>query len=187
LAFSPLHVLAQSAPPALDRVQFGIGYIGNAPEEMAGGGAYVLLPRAGGIGIYVDAKFDIENRSSDRGFEPDLTASQIEGELGGKFVKKEGSWWSANAAFIRPVTPYMMAYGGAGIAHRTLYRLYDEAGTEVGQGGVVWAEDPEAEENRVNLMAGIMLRLTSRVTTHFGFETQPRGVTVGATLRIPSW
>jgi hypothetical protein len=62
-----------------------------------------------------------------------------------------------------------------------------DANSGLGEGGVVWAEDPGAQETRANLMVGIIMRLTGRVSTHLGLETQPRGLTVGASLRIPRW
>jgi hypothetical protein len=166
----------------------GIGYIANAPEAMVGGGGYVILPVRGGIGLFVDAKFDISNPSGERGYDPAVTASRIRDEVGGEFIKEEESWWSANVGLLRPVTPFLMVYGGGGFARMTLFELYEvDPESGVGEGGVVWAEDPGAEETRVNFMAGIIMRLTARVSTHFGVETQPRGLTVGASLRIPRW
>lgn len=194
--FAVFLALALSAPAAQAQVlaerptglQFGVGYVANAPEEMAGGAAYAIFPTMGGIGLYVDAKFDVDNAKDQRGYDPGVTAEYVENVAGGSYVRKEGSWWSVDAAVVRPLSPYLMVYGGGGIAHRTLFRLYDvAAATGVGVGGVVWAEDPRGEEDRVNLMAGLLLRLSSRITTHFGVETQPRGLTVGASLRLPAW
>lgn len=167
--------------------QFGLGYVVSAPEEMAGGGAYVILPTMGGIGLYVDAKFDIENPKDRRGYDAGVTAEYVENVAGGDYVRKESSWWGVNAAIVRPLSPYLMVYGGGGVAHRTLFRLYDVVESGVGFGGEVWADDPRGEESRVNLMAGLLLRLSSLVSTHFGLETQPRGMTVGASLRLPAW
>ena len=178
----------QSSPPPLTRAQFGIGYVANAPEVMAGGAGYVILPRWGGIGLYLDAKFDISSPSGERGYDSSVTAAQVRDEVGGDYIKGEGSWRSANAAVLRPVTPFLIVYGGAGYAWKTAFELYQvEQDSGVGEGGVVWAEDPAGEETRVNLMAGVIMRLTGRVSTHFGFETQPRGLTVGASLRLPRW
>ncbi len=168
--------------------RFGIGYVADAPEEMAGGSTYVIVPWAGGIGLLVDAKFDIENPSDLRGYDPNVTADYVENIVGGRYIRREGSWWSLDAAVVRPLSPYLMVYVGGGMAHRTLFRLYQvDTGTGVGVGGVVWAEDPRAEETRVNLMTGLLLRLSPWITTHFGIETQPRGFTVGASLRFPAW
>ena len=44
---------------------------------MAGGGAYLVTRYLGGIGVYLDAKFDIEDPSGDRDFESGLTADEV--------------------------------------------------------------------------------------------------------------
>jgi hypothetical protein len=36
-------------------------------------------------------------------------------------------------------------------------------------------------------MLGVFFRLTSLISSQFGFETQPRGITAGASLRLPRW
>jgi len=188
LASSSLPASGQSAPPALSRAQFGIGYVANAPEAMAGASGYVILPRWGGIGLYLDAKLDVSNPTGDRGYDDAITAAQVRNREGGEFINGEGSWWSANAAILRPVTDFLVVYGGGGVARKTRFELYQvDQDSGIGVGGVVWVEDPEAEETRVNFMAGVIMRLTGRVSTHFGFETQPRGLTVGASLRLPRW
>ncbi len=101
-------------PPPLRHPQYGIGYVANLPDVQAGGSAYVLLPRWGGIGLYVDAKFGVSGPSHELGYDTSVTAAQIENDLGGTFVKVESSWWSANAALMRPFSPYFTLYVGGG-------------------------------------------------------------------------
>lgn len=181
---------AQSRPRVreLDGLQFGIGYIANAPDMVTGGGAYVIFPKWGGIGIYVDAKFDPENPSDSEEFEPGLTAVQAQNEVpGARFVEHESSYRSFNVALVRPVSPYLMIYGGGGLAYRTEYQEYEEPSKNYGRGGIFWVEAPSRDETRFNIMLGIMMRMSSRLTSHFGFETQPRGITAGLSFRLPSW
>ena len=177
------------APAPLTEAQFGIGYVANLPDVQVGGAAYVLLPKWGGIGLYVDAKFATGGPSKDAGYDPNVTAEEIENEVGGNFIKDESTWWSANAALLRPLSPYFTLYAGGGVAHRTTYRQYDgiDRDLNIGFGGVVWAEDPRDEGYQANFMVGMITRLSSRISAHFGYETQPSGVTAGATLRIPRW
>lgn len=189
LAVSGPPALGQSTPQPLTGVQFGIGYVANAPEAMAGASGYVVLPWWRGLGLYVDAKLDVSGPTGERGYAPDITVAQI---LGGdykkEFIKGEDSWRSVNAAILHPVNSFLGLYGGAGVARKTSFELYQvDPDSGVGEGGVVWAEDPEAEEVRVNLMAGLITRLTPEVSSHFGFETQPRGLTVGISFRLPRW
>ncbi len=175
-------------PQPLTTTQYGIGYVANAPDATVGGGAYVLSPRWGGIGVYLDAKFDISNPTDERGYDPSVTSQQVADMVGGQFRGTEASWRSMNVALMRPLTPSLIAYAGGGMARMTVFDLYNVDPEEpVGLGGLVWAENPDATETRVNLMVGFLMRLTSRVSAHFGYETQPAGATVGASLRIPRW
>jgi len=176
------------APPPLQHTQYGIGYVGNLPDVQVGGSAYVLVPRWGGVGVYVDAKFGVGGPSSERGYDGSVTAARIENELGGTFVKEEGEWWSANAAVMYVFSPYLTLYAGGGVAHLSPYRLYNiDRELGVGVGGVVWARDPRGDEYRPNMMLGMITRLTSRVSAQIGYETQPDGVTAGLSLRLPRW
>jgi hypothetical protein len=186
LATGPL--AGQTPTPGLERTHFGIGYVANAPGLLAGGNAYLVIPRWGGVGIYVDAKFDIDNPSGDDAFVDSLDATQVANQVtGAEFVDAESSWRSINVALVRPVSAFLMVYGGAGISHRTRYHFYEEPSQTLGLGGVFWVEAPAEEEDRVNLMLGVLMRLSSRVSTQFGFETEPRGLSVGASLRLPRW
>ncbi len=189
LALSGQLAMGQTGPQPLSGVQFGVGYVANAPRAMAGASGYVMVPRWGGIGFYVDAKLDVTDPSRERGYDARVTVAQIQGgQFGEELIKIEGSWRSANAAVLHSVTPFLALYGGAGVAQKRHFRLYQvNRNSGVGVGGVVWAEDPQAEETRVNIMAGMIMRLTARVSSHFGVETQPRGLTVGASLRLPRW
>lgn len=186
---------AQNNPGPLTGAQFGVGFVGNAPDAFVGGGVYVVVPElgpiSGGIGLYVDAKFDLDDAADERAFNGNLTSGELLGDPGRQeadFVRRESSWMSVNVALIRPLTPFLMVYGGGGMARATRYELFNvNQADPAGVGGVVWTENPDLEETRVNLMVGIVMRLTSAVSTHFGFETQPRGLTVGASLRLPKW
>jgi len=188
LGFLPFRTEAQGTPRELDRTQFGIGYIANAPDLMAGIGGYVVVPKLGGIGIYVDAKYDLQNPSDTQEFEPGLTVDQVENEVdGATFLESESSYQSFNVAVVRPLNPFLMVYFGGGLAQRTRYSEYEDRSGTLGRGGVFWVEDPSQEENRLNMMIGFMMRMGPRITSQFGFETQPRGITTGVSLRLPSW
>jgi hypothetical protein len=81
-----------------------------------------------------------------------------------------------------------MAYVGGGITRLTRYEIYNvDLNDPAGVGGLVKVENPEREATRPNFMAGVFMRLSSLISTQFGFETQPQGVTVGVSLRLPPW
>jgi hypothetical protein len=174
----------------LDRVRFGVGYVANAPDQMAGGGAYVLFPRWGGIGLYVDIKGDIDSPSKDRAFDKTLTAAEVVTDpryAGTRFLREETSWRrSYNVALIRPLNPFLMVYAGGGYSQSEKYKLYDvPTASEVGRALLV--RDPDLDQNRANFMAGLILRVVPGISTQVGLETEPRGFTAGVSLRIPPW
>lgn len=180
--------LAQGEPVPLTWTQFGVGYVGNAPDMMAGGSAHVIFPTAGGIGLYVDMKFDQSSPTEERGYDPNVTSLEVAGMEGSHHVETDESWKSFNVALIRPLNSSLWVYAGGGVAKLIRYDLYDvdpEAG--IGVGGVAWLENPATAETRTNLMVGIMMRLSSRLSSQFGYETQPDGVTIGVSVRLPRW
>lgn len=167
----------------------GIGYVANAPDVMVGGAAYVVLPAFGGIGLYVDAKFPGGSPAGSRDFEEGLTPSQVENQVpDAEFRRRESSWQSFSVALIRPLNPSLMVYGGLGRFKRTEYWLYEASPTvDLGRAGVFWVESPDDAESGVSVMVGALMRLSSLISTQFGFESRPRGFTVGMSLRLPPW
>jgi len=180
---------AQAVRSPLDQPHFAIGYAANAPDIMAGVGAYYVSSFLGGIGLYVDAKFDLENPSDDKDtFESGLTAEDVVNSpdlVGADFIQDEKSYRSFNVAVVRPVSPYLAVYAGGGLVQVTEYHLFEDPDSDLGQGGVFWVEAPEFDETRANFMMGAFLRMSSFLSTQIGFETEPRGFTVGASLRLP--
>lgn len=173
---------AQQRGPA---TTYGIGYVANAPDMLAGGAAYVILPVAGGLGLYVDAKFDTSDRSDDDAFDPTLTAQEVDDQIGDEFRADESSWTSFNAALMRPLTPAFTVYAGAGYARETVYYEYFDESRERGLAGIYWVEAPDQEATKVNFLAGMLLRMTPWISAQFGMETAPRGATVGISISYP--
>ena len=166
--------------------RFGVGYVANAPDLLGGGSAYVILPVFGGIGVYVDAKFDIDSPTAENTYIESLTAREVEDQVAGvQFRDARESWRGANVALVRPVNPSLMFYGGLGWAERNEYKEYRDPSGELGLIGVLLVEDPDAKETKLNAMAGAFLRISSLISVQTGFETTPKGFTVGASLRLP--
>lgn len=178
---------AQAVESPLDRPHIALGYTANAPDVMGGVGAYYVSSLLGGIGLYVDAKFDLENPSDDGDtFESGLTAGDVVNQVqGAEFVQSEKSYRSFNVAVVRPLSPYLAVYAGGGLVQVTEYHLFEDPDSGLGQAGVFWVEAPEFDETRPNFMIGGFLRMSSFLSTQIGFETEPRGFTVGASLRLP--
>ncbi len=183
----PLIALA-AAPGAAQNVthtRVGFGYVAEAPDLMAGGGAYVILPVAGGIGVYVDAKFDASNPRRKSNFEPGLTAQQVEAQFGDEYGFSADTWKAFDAGLIRPIRPALSVYAGAGWASKKKYsEYYDRTGTR-GLVGHYWVEDPTGAKSTVNVMAGLMLRMSRFLNAQMGVESAPGGFTVGVSLLLP--
>jgi hypothetical protein len=166
--------------------RFGIGYVANAPDVLGGVGGYVVLPVLGGLGLYVDAKFDVDSPARDDDFISTLTDREVEEQVAGaQFIDDQDSWQSFNVALLRPVTPSLMLYAGAGYSTRTRYREYRDPEGELGRLGFFTVEAPADEWSTVNPLVGGFLRISRWLDFQFGIETRPRGFTVGASLRLP--
>lgn len=183
LAVAPSIGHAQVARPYV-----GLGYVASAPELFGGGAIYGVLPGLlGGLGLYIDAKFDLERPTENRGYEPDLTAEQVENEIGDEFFRSEGSWYNINAALMRPLNDRLVLYLGAGYASQKIYnRYHDEEQTgEYGFGNYYWVEDVAAARTVVNVLGGAFIRIADNINVQFGAERHPNGFTVGASYLLP--
>lgn len=181
-ATSDLHAQGVDGP------QFGLGYVANAPDQMAGASAYVILPVLGGLGVYVDAKADVDSPSEDVAFRPDLTGAEVRSSpdfTGARFLNQEFSFRSVNVALLRPINPGVSIYAGAGLAWGENYKLYEQIIGD--EGFALWVADPEFDETRTNLLVGLVLRISSVLSSQVGYETEPRGFTAGVSLRLPRW
>ena len=173
---------AQSGPGPY----FGIGYVANAPDLLGGAAGYVVFPFAGGLGLYLDAKFDVDSPSRGDDFISTLTDREVEDQVSGvEFIDDRDSWRSFNVALVRPVTSALSLYAGAGVARRTRYREYRDPEGELGRLGFFVVEAPAEEWTPVNALAGGFLRLGRWLDFQFGLESKPRGFTVGGALRLP--
>ncbi len=174
---------ATAQAPARTRV--GFGYVADAPSLMAGGAAYAIFPVAGGLGLYVDAKFDASSPTRESNYEPGLTAQQVEEQYGDTFLYSEDSWRAFDLALVRPLRPALSVYAGAGYARKRKYNEYHDLTGERGIAGHYWVEDTAGRSNTVNLMGGFMFRMGRFIYSQFGVESAPRGVTVGLSVALP--
>lgn len=163
---------------------FGAGFVVLAPHQYIGFSAQALTLRMGGIGIYVDAKFDRTPPSKEQEFDPSLTADEAEDLFGDRLFTEEDSWQSVNVALIRPVIPELLLYLGAGYSSQEHYRQYYDQSGERGLEGLYWVEDPGRSGSKLNLLGGGFFRISQSLLVQFGVETKPRGVTVGAVYTV---
>lgn len=165
-----------------------LGYVVNAPHQYIGVSGRILSDRWGGIGLYVDTKFDATSPRDEAGFESEMTVQQAQAR-GDQFIQQEESWRTLlNVALVRPVTPELMLYLGAGYTRVQYFSEYLDLSTDEDRPGVLgnyWVEEDEAEQNGANVIGGGIFRATPRIDLQFGFEAAPAGATVGANFRLP--
>ncbi len=187
LAASLLALLltAPGGAQQVDRPRVGIGYVAAAPDLLAGGAAYVLLPALGGIGVYVDAKLDASSPTHKSNFEPGLTAQQAESQYGDEYGFSTDSWRAFDVALVRPVRPALSVYAGGGYAQRKRYSEYYDPSATRGLVGHYWVEDPTQRKGTLNIMAGMMFRMSRFLNAQMGVESAPGSFTVGVSVLLP--
>jgi len=184
-ALAPGTARAQEGEGEAGQTRLGVGYVANVPNMFVGASAHFIPAGLRGWGVYADVKFDIESPADDEGFIEGLTVEQVDDELGHERSGQEGSWSSVNLALVRTLSPELALYAGGGVGWRKEYRQYFDPDRELGVSGLYWVEDTGLSGTYLNGMAGVMLRLTSSVTAHFGAETAPPGFTLGLSLTLP--
>lgn len=163
----------------------GVGYVVSAPNQYVGVSAHVLSTLAGGVGLYFDGKATRPSISSRENFESAWTSRHVDNTFGDLPFSDAHEYRSLNIALLRPMTPELMIYAGAGLTRRTVYVEYLDEERERGRYGVYWVEDTDAAAEGVNALAGAFFRIGRNMSLQFGFETQPGGVTVGAAYSLP--
>lgn len=178
-AHSPPGTGFQSGP------RVGIGYVVNAPSMFLGFNGYALTGQLGGLGIYVDAKLDFDSPRDEPGFTDAWTARFVEDEIGDQFFREEDEWRSLNVALIRPLSPDLMVYAGAGLAERNRYWEYVDQTRERGLFGYYWVRNEDESTSFVNVLGGLFFRIAPQFALQVGVESMPRGATVGASYSLP--
>lgn len=166
--------------------RIGVGYVANAPSIFTGLAAWGVFDVLGGLGLYVDTKYDFDTPAEESDFVSDLTLAEVEAAPGQTFHFDESGWWSANVALVRPVSPELMLYLGGGYAHEDRYLRYADPTEQVveGQQGWYWVHDAEASGARLNVLGGAFFRLGQNLVLQFGFDTKPSGLSVGASYTV---
>lgn len=164
--------------------RFGVGYVANVPDQLAGLSVHVI-PRGFPLGLYADVKFDLESPGEEEGFVPGMTAREVDDTRGDRLLSTDGSFTTVNVGVMRPITPGLVAYLGAGYANGTLYKEYVDPDIELGRGGIYWVEDPDNEPSKVNFTGGLFFQLGGNFAFQMGGDTNPGGFTLGVSYLTP--
>jgi hypothetical protein len=179
---------AQGAPSLRNSSRIGVGYVANIPNTFLGFSALAMTYKLfGGAGLYVDFKTTTTDHRSDPDYYPGISVDSAALGLADLLYAEESEWLSVNAALVYAVTPDLALYGGAGYSRERHYQQYydDRVPPLHGEFGFYWIDDPEGSGDRVNVLGGVLFRLTKYALFQLGGEMQPPGVTVGVILALP--
>jgi hypothetical protein len=165
--------------------RMGVGYVANVPNQFVGASGHFVSSFMGGMGLYVDAKFDLDSPEDDEKFIDSLTAADVENTLGDQLLRRDGVWTSVNVAVTRAVTPQLVAYAGVGYSDAQEYVEYLDEQREMGMLGFYTVHDEEASGGQVNFLGGVMFQISRTVALQLGGETAPGGFTVGVSYLVP--
>jgi hypothetical protein len=186
-------LLAAAVAPALSaqgegrvfQPRMGVGYVANVPNQFVGASGHFVSSFMGGMGLYVDAKFDLDSPEDDEKFIDSLTAADVENTLGDQLLRRDGVWTSVNVAVTRAVTPQLVAYAGVGYSDSQEYVEYLDEQREMGMLGFYTVRDEEASGGQVNFLGGVMFQISRTVALQLGGETAPGGFTIGLSYLVP--
>lgn len=167
-------------------VQLGAGYVVNGPEQFTGGSVHALWDVAGGIGLYLDAKWGSSTLVDERTFTTDFDFQAARDEFRDDLIIEDFEWTTFNVALMRPITDEVSLYAGAGHSRRRAFGEFFDQAEERGVGGLYWVEDPQRRDARLNVLGGMFFQIAPRISVHLGAESAPAGVTVGGSFLFRS-
>ena len=164
----------------------GFGYVVSVPNMYVGFAALGLSPKFfGGAGLYGDVKFTHDSPGGLPEYRAGISREQAELEYGDHLFEERSAWVAVNLALAYAITREFGLYAGGGYARERHYRLYFDESQSRGLEGFYWIPDDAASGNRVNALAGMLIRAGPHLVFQAGGETRPVGITVGVMLTLP--
>lgn len=172
-----------SGPHFKNRPILGVGYVANIPATFLGFSALATTPGIlGGAGLYAAVKFTSGSPKNTPEFVSTISPSDAELTYGDLNYAADADWFGVDLAVVYAVAPEMALYGGAGYAKRTGYKQYYDDSATRGLEGFYWVADPDHSGNRLNVLGGMLMRVSRFLLFQVGAESQPVGVSVGVTV-----
>jgi hypothetical protein len=163
---------------------YTLGYVVNAPQVMFGGGATLLNPT--GIGFFANVRVSGDSPGGRSNFMPGVTLDQALNEFGDFFFKDDNNWLVVSGGLTRVISPELAIYAGAGLARREYYREFEDPSGARGELGYYWIEDTGLSGDYLNLLGGLFFRAGRSLVMQFGVDSEPRGMTIGVHIGLPS-
>lgn len=188
LSLTARPLAAQGVPNLRNSSRVGVGYVANIPNTYLGFSALGMTHKLfGGLGLYADFKTTTTDHTSDPDYYPGISVDSASLGLADLLYTEESEWLSVDVALVYAVTPDLAVYGGAGYTREKHYQQYydDRAPPLHGEFGFYWIDDPENSGDRINVLGGVIFRLTRYAHFQLGGEMNPPGVTAGVILALP--
>jgi hypothetical protein len=168
---------------------WGFGYSGTIPEAYAGAGGWHFL-KGRGIGVFADGKITVPSFTGHRNFCPaslqQCSITWVEQNRNDFAITDENEWLIINGGGMYAFTPEFALMLGAGMARLKRVREYvdpeeDSSIRITEQGNYYVPHDPEHSWTAQGVV-GLLLRAGNRLALSLGYETAPRGMTIGVFL-----
>jgi hypothetical protein len=161
---------------------WGAGYMASMPRALIGGMVYMITPRFGGTGVFVDGRLTHESHEDDALFEPGITSAQAQTQYGDLYVQTVEHWRALRVGLIRPLTPDFALFAGAGYGHGRIYDEYYDNTETRGRGGNYRARNEVDSGGRLSATGGAMFRFGSNLSFQFALDMAPAGFAAGASI-----
>ncbi len=186
MAMFPGSLRAQLSPDLQNAAHVGVGYMPNVPVTPLGFSVLAVSPKLfGGAGVQASVRFTTDSPGNSPFFMSGMTVADAEIGFGDLLFEEKSDWLAVNLALVYALSGELALYGGAGYAKEDRYREYFDESRTRGDFGFYWVEDPEASGTRVNVLGGLIFRLTRAVYFQIGAESAPRGGNVGIVIALP--
>lgn len=164
----------------------GLGYVMSVPNAFVGFSALGISPSIlGGAGLYADVKFTHDSPGREAEFRDNIDWQDSEFTYGDRLFEERSAWVMVDLALAYAVTRELVLYAGAGYARERHYRNYFDDSLTRGIEGFYWVLEEEESGERVNIIAGMLIRGAPHFLIQVGADGRPRGAGVGIMLTLP--
>jgi len=164
----------------------GIGYTAAIPDVKAGVGAWRFLGTSR-LALFADAKMSWPRIQDDGDYCPEVIASctvpDIEIDRIDLKLKDADEYLIVNVGVVfAPEPEYAFLLGVGPVRHSRYREYYDgsvDADVLITPDGSYWAPYEPTSEWSVQVVAGVLLRLSDAFVLRFGYERAPGGISFG--------
>jgi hypothetical protein len=165
---------------------WGIGYSGTIPEAYFGAGGWHLL-RGGRFGVFADGKVTLPTLTAHDNYCPpalqECSIVWVQQNRNDFELRDENEWLIFNVGGIYAFYPEFALVLGAGMARLRGVREYvdpdDDPDIRITAEGNYFVPHFAEPSWTAQAVVGLLMRAGNRLSFSFGYETAPRGMTIG--------